>query len=93
MENELGFDKGINYKTTDDLQKALKEVCPDGVDIYFDNVGGKVSDAVLSLLNDFARIRGTTRIPSFLSHSQRDQGKFIILLNLPWLSTILTHRF
>ncbi|GIO32855.1 MULTISPECIES: NADP-dependent oxidoreductase [Paenibacillus] len=56
LENELGFDKAINYNTTDDLQKALEEACPNGVDVYFDNVGGKISDAVLSLLNNFARV-------------------------------------
>jgi NADPH:quinone reductase len=54
--NQLGFDAAINYKTTPNLVKALKEACPNGVDIYFDNVGGEISDAVLSLLNPFARI-------------------------------------
>jgi NADPH-dependent curcumin reductase CurA len=53
---ELGFDAAINYKTTPDLRIALAEVCPDGVDIYFDNVGGTISDAVLSLINYRARI-------------------------------------
>ncbi|WP_248924757.1 NADP-dependent oxidoreductase [Paenibacillus hamazuiensis] len=56
LEKELGFDIGINYNQVDDLQKALEEACPDGVDVYFDNVGGSISDAVISLLNDFARI-------------------------------------
>ncbi|MFC7441994.1 NADP-dependent oxidoreductase [Laceyella putida] len=54
--NQLGFDAAINYKTTPNLVKALKETCPNGVDVYFDNVGGEISDAVLSLLNPFARI-------------------------------------
>jgi NADPH-dependent curcumin reductase CurA len=53
--DELGFDNAINYKTSN-LEKALNEVCPDGVDIYFDNVGGDISDAVLSLINNNARI-------------------------------------
>lgn len=53
---ELGFDAAINYKTTEDMQKALAAVCPDGIDIYFDNVGGAISDAVMTLTNDFARI-------------------------------------
>ncbi|KYC62646.1 hypothetical protein B4100_0881 [Heyndrickxia coagulans] len=51
----LGFDAAINYKT-ENVGKALKEACPDGVDVYFDNVGGEISDAVFPLLNNFARI-------------------------------------
>jgi NADPH-dependent curcumin reductase CurA len=54
--DELGFDAAINYKTAPDLIKALEEACPQGVDIYFDNVGGEISDAVMFLLNDKARI-------------------------------------
>jgi hypothetical protein len=52
---ELGFDACINYKTAD-LRAALKETCPNGVDVYFDNVGGAVLDAVLRRLNLHARI-------------------------------------
>nr|WP_263326401.1 NADP-dependent oxidoreductase [Neobacillus sp. Marseille-Q6967] len=51
LTEELGFDAAINYKTTDNLRKSLKEACPNGVDVYFDNVGGPVSDAVMSLIN------------------------------------------
>ena len=53
--NELGFDAGINYKTQD-VPSALAEACPDGIDVYFDNVGGPVTDAVLELINVHARI-------------------------------------
>jgi NADPH-dependent curcumin reductase CurA len=52
---ELGFDACVNYKTSD-LFTALKEACPKGIDIYFDNVGGDVLKAVLKLVNPFARI-------------------------------------
>jgi NADPH:quinone reductase len=54
--DDLGFDAAVNYKTTPDLIKALQNVCPSGVDVYFDNVGGAVSDAVMNLINDNARI-------------------------------------
>jgi len=54
--NELGFDAGFNYKTVDNYYKKLKELCPDGVDVYFDNVGGPITDAVIALINTFARV-------------------------------------
>ena len=53
--DELGFDACINYKT-DDLLPALKAACPDGVDIYFENVGGAVFAAILRVINKGARI-------------------------------------
>lgn len=56
LKNELGFDAAINYKTIDNLDKALEVACPNGVDVYFDNVGGSISDSVMNLLNDYARI-------------------------------------
>ena len=54
--HDLGFDAAINYKTVPDIKKALKDACPNGVDIYFDNVGGEISDAVMPLINYKARI-------------------------------------
>jgi NADPH-dependent curcumin reductase CurA len=56
---ELGFDACIDYKLHKDagsLSKALKGACPDGIDGYFENVGGMVLDAVLSRMNAFGRI-------------------------------------
>jgi len=53
--NMLGFDACIDYKA-DDVKKALKVNCPGGVDIYFDNVGGDILDAVLTRINLHARI-------------------------------------
>ena len=53
--DDLGFDHAINYKT-DDLDKSLKSLCPEGVDIYFDNVAGDILDTVLQNLALYARI-------------------------------------
>lgn len=53
--DELGFDVGINYKT-DNVPEALAEACPLGIDVYFDNVGGPTTDAVMENLADFARV-------------------------------------
>ncbi|WP_276301771.1 NADP-dependent oxidoreductase [Halorussus lipolyticus] len=56
LEDELGFDAGINYKDIDDYAAALDEAAPNGVDSYFDNVGGPITDAVFSKLNVDARV-------------------------------------
>ena len=56
LENELGVDKGINYKKVSDMSKAIKEACPNGVDVFFDNVGGELFDAVFENINRHARI-------------------------------------
>jgi NADPH-dependent curcumin reductase CurA len=53
--SELGLDGAVNYKSAE-MKQALKEACPKGVDVYFDNVGGEVSDAVMLLINQGARI-------------------------------------
>ena len=56
LTGELGFDGAFNYKTESDYYEKLKELCPKGVDVYFDNVGGEITDAVFRLINTKARI-------------------------------------
>ncbi|MEO5501884.1 MAG: NADP-dependent oxidoreductase, partial [Ginsengibacter sp.] len=56
LKDKYGFDEAINYKTVTDLKTAISKACPNGVDIYFDNVGGEISDAVISNINFHARI-------------------------------------
>ena len=51
---DLGFDACINYKT-EDVAARLREPCPDGIDVYFDNVGGEILDAVLDSRSTSAR--------------------------------------
>ncbi len=55
VKNSLGFDECIDHHATDFAQQ-LKAACPEGIDVYFENVGGKVLYAVLPLLNEFARM-------------------------------------
>ena len=73
LTDTLGFDEGINYKTTDNIYKTLKEACPDGIDVYFENVGGEIGDAALSLLNKHARIPVCGAISSY-NKTDRDLG-------------------
>ena len=54
--HELGFDAAINYRDVDDYGDALADVAPDGVDVYFDNVGGPLTDAVFDHLATDARV-------------------------------------
>lgn len=53
--DELGFDAAIDYKN-ENVKKALRQACPKGVDVFFDNVGGDILDAVLTQINFKARI-------------------------------------
>ncbi|KAJ7990846.1 hypothetical protein DPEC_G00291150 [Dallia pectoralis] len=52
---ELGFSAAVNYRQ-EDVATALKESCPNGVDVYFDNVGGDISDAVIAQMNNGSRV-------------------------------------
>ncbi len=52
---DLGFDACINYRT-EDVAARLDALCPDGIDINFENVGGPIMDAILARINDYARI-------------------------------------
>jgi NADPH-dependent curcumin reductase CurA len=53
---ELGFDSAFNYKSTGNYYRKLLGLCPRGIDVYFDNVGGAITDAVVRLINLRARL-------------------------------------
>ncbi|MDZ4778853.1 MAG: NADP-dependent oxidoreductase [Planctomycetia bacterium] len=55
VQEELGFDACLDHHEPN-LAERLQDACPDGIDVYFENVGGQVFEAVLPLLNDFARV-------------------------------------
>ena len=55
LKTEYGFDAAMNYKKTENMTEAIAKACPDGVDIYFDNVGGEISEAALFNINKFSR--------------------------------------
>lgn len=54
--SDFGFHQSINYRNTPDLAAEVKAICPDGVEMYFDNVGGPVLDSMLLSMKDFGRI-------------------------------------
>lgn len=64
--DEFGFDAAIDYRGPD-LDGALRAACPDGVDVYYDNTSGRISDAVLAQINHHARIVicGTAAVASW----------------------------
>lgn len=64
LEEELGFDKALNYKTVD-VSLALKESAPNGIDCYYDNVGGEISSQIMSQMNDFGRVAICGSISSY----------------------------
>ena len=64
VRDELGFDACVDYKTGN-LYRDLKQACPKGVDVYFDNVGGETLDTLLRLMNTFSRIVICGRISTF----------------------------
>lgn len=64
LTNELGFDAAIDYKSSD-FATQLEAAVPDGVDVYFENVGGAVSDEVFKHLNQFARVPVCGAISSY----------------------------
>jgi NADPH-dependent curcumin reductase CurA len=76
---ELGFDAAIDYKS-DDLRAALKEKCPDRVDVYFDNVGGEVLDAALGRLSRGARIVICGAVSQYNESSMRGPSNYMALL-------------
>ena len=69
VRDELGFDAAINYRS-EDIKSALARHCPRGIDVYFDNFGGPILDAVLEKVNLRARIA----LCGMISDYTREQG-------------------
>jgi NADPH-dependent curcumin reductase len=90
--DELGFDAAIDYKS-EEVNDALREHCPEGVDVYFDNVGGEILDAVLARLalrarvvicgaisqyNNLDSVRGPSNYMSLLVNRGRMEGFVVV---------------
>jgi NADPH:quinone reductase len=81
LTGELGFDGAFNYKTDRNYYEKLKELCPKGVDVYFDNVGGEITDAVFRLINSKARVSICGQISQY-NLEKMETGPRLILTSL-----------
>ena len=90
VRDELGFDDCVDYKA-DDFNARIVAACPDGIDIYFENVGGAVTKAVAPLLNDGARVPICGYISNYNDEDiTKAETPFHILKNL---DPVPEHRF
>lgn len=81
IRDDLGFDAAINYKA-EPIFESLKANCPDGIDIYFDNVGGEILDVVLRLINMKARIVQCGMISQYNADWMGKEPSYPHLINL-----------
>lgn len=78
---DLGYDACIDYKAEPDIRAALERTCPNGIDAYFDNVGGTITDAVILTINDFGRIALCGQISQYnLEKPEMAQRLFVPIL-------------
>ena len=84
LTSELGFDSAFNYKTTSDYEAKLRELAPNGIDVYFDNVGGPITDAAIVRLNQRARVAVCGQISQYNSE-QPEMGP-------RWLSQLVVKQ-
>ncbi|CAI9100151.1 OLC1v1037091C1 [Oldenlandia corymbosa var. corymbosa] len=71
LKEKLGFDEAFNYKEETDLKSALKRYFPDGIDMYFDNVGGKMLEAAIENMNTFGRVAVCGVISEYTNQDKR----------------------
>ncbi|KAL0374319.1 UNVERIFIED_CONTAM: 2-alkenal reductase (NADP(+)-dependent) [Sesamum radiatum] len=71
LKEKLGFDDAFNYKNESNLKSALKRYFPQGIDIYFDNVGGKMLEAAVANMNSFGRVAACGAISEYTGNQKR----------------------
>jgi NADPH-dependent curcumin reductase CurA len=96
VKDELGFDECVDYKAGD-LDEALRAACPNGIDIYFESVGGALSEAVAKQLNPGARVPICGYISNYnsknIAESRTPFDIFGQLPNPPWHQFFLVYNY
>lgn len=77
LKEEFGFDESLNYKTSKSIRKDLAKLCPEGVDVYYDNVGGEITEGVVANLDFHSRIALCGQI-SQINNTKIPAGNFIM---------------
>ena len=77
---DLGFDAAFNYKTAEKYSSKYRELCPDGIDCYFDNVGGPLTDAVFPQLNIGARVSVCGQISQYNNEKAEMEPRWLFHL-------------
>ncbi len=91
LEDEVGYDATINYRE-ENVDEALGRVCPDGVDVYFDNVGGDLLEPVLNHINYQARIPFCGAVADYTDEDGSGPGNlFRLVANCAKLEGFMTH--
>ncbi len=80
IQSDLGFDAAVDYKSSGDLDADLRQACPDGVDVYFDNVGGDILDAALKIINRGARVVLCGAISQYNQEKVQGPSNYLSLL-------------
>jgi NADPH-dependent curcumin reductase CurA len=89
--NEVGYDAVINH-ATDDLDAKLAEYCPNGIDIYFDNVGGPLLEHVLNHINEGARIPFCGAVSDYTNKNAGPSNLFKLVTNSARIQGFMTHH-
>jgi NADPH-dependent curcumin reductase CurA len=90
--DELGFDAAIDHRAPD-MAEQLAAACPDGIDVYFENVGGKIWQAVLPLLNRFARVPVCGLIAQYSGDQENANGQLAATMRQILTKSLLVRGF
>lgn len=95
LTEELGFDSAFNYKTTPYYYRKLLTLCPKGIDVYFDNVGGEITDAVIRLINVRARLVICGQISQYNLEKPESGPRWLwaLIVNQARVEGFLVHQF